>query len=79
MTSTLISVLLPTYEKWKVLVSLAKKIYFYCKFSRFRTFYILKTSLERKKNFRLSHSVVGIAGVAVGFWTNFEVQLAQSG
>jgi hypothetical protein len=26
-----------------------KKSFFYCKFSRFRTFYTLKTSLERKK------------------------------
>jgi hypothetical protein len=47
---------------------------FYCKFSHFRTFYTEKTSLERKKNFRLSR---GVAGVGVGFWTKFEVQLAQ--
>jgi hypothetical protein len=39
--------------------------------SRFRTFYTKKTSLEQIKNFRLSR------GVAVGFWTKFEVQLAQ--
>jgi hypothetical protein len=47
------------------------KILFYCKFSRLRTFYTEKTSLERKKIFRLSRSV------AVGFWTKFEAQLAQ--
>jgi hypothetical protein len=46
-----------------------KKIIFYCKFSRFRTFYIEKSSLERKK-IRLSR------GVAGGFWTKFEAQLA---
>jgi hypothetical protein len=39
--------LLFTYEIWKVLVSLA---FFFCKLSRFRTFYTKKTSLERKKN-----------------------------
>jgi hypothetical protein len=44
---------------------------FYCKFSRFRTFYTSKTSLERKQNFRLSR------GIAGGFWTKFEAQLAQ--
>jgi hypothetical protein len=53
---------------------LQKKKFFYCKFSRFRTFYTLKTSLERKKIFRLSR---GVAGLAVGFWTKFEAQLAQ--
>jgi hypothetical protein len=36
--------LLSTYEIWKVLVSLAEKNY--CRFSRFRTFYTEKTSLE---------------------------------
>jgi hypothetical protein len=30
--------LLSTYEIWKVLVSLAEFCFFYCKFSRFRTF-----------------------------------------
>jgi hypothetical protein len=49
-----------------------KKIY--CKFSRFRTFYTYKMSLERKKFFRLSR---GVAGVAGGFWTKFEAQLAK--
>jgi hypothetical protein len=41
----------------------------YCKFARFRTFFYRKTSLERKKNFRLSRGVAGIAGVAMVFWT----------
>jgi hypothetical protein len=54
------------YEIWKVLISYANY-----KFSRFRTFYTLKTSLERKKNFRLSR------GVAGGYWMKFEAQLAQ--
>jgi hypothetical protein len=54
-----------------------KKYFFYCKFSRFMTFYTLKTSLERKKNFRLSRGVAGLAGLAVGFWKKFEAQLAQ--
>jgi hypothetical protein len=34
----------------------------------------VKTSLERKNLFRLSR---GVVGVAVGFWTKFEAQLAQ--
>jgi hypothetical protein len=32
---------------------------------------LAKMSQERKKKFRLSR------GIAVGFWTNFEAQLAQ--
>jgi hypothetical protein len=56
---------------WKVLVSLAKKIFFFQKFSNFKTFYTKKTSLERKNVFRLSRDI------ASGFWTKFEAQLAQ--
>jgi hypothetical protein len=37
----------------------------------------VKTSLDRKNNFRLSRGVAGIAGIAGGFWTKFEAQLAQ--
>jgi hypothetical protein len=47
---------------------------FDCKFSRLRTFYTKKTSLERKKKIRPSS---GVAGLVVGFWTKFEAQLAQ--
>jgi hypothetical protein len=62
--------LLSPYELSKVLISLAKIIIFYCKFSRFRTFY-KKNELRAKKFFRSSR------GLAVGFWTKFEAQLAQ--
>jgi hypothetical protein len=42
-----------------------------CKFSRFRTFYTQKNEFRAKKKFRLSR------GVAMGFCTKFEAQLAQ--
>jgi hypothetical protein len=54
--------ILSTNEIRNVLVSLA--IFFYCKFSHYRTFYTSKTSLERKKKFRLSRGVAGDAGIA---------------
>jgi hypothetical protein len=40
-------------------------------------FLYLKNEFRAKKNFRLSRGVARIAGVAVGFWTKFEAQLAQ--
>jgi hypothetical protein len=48
----------------------------------FEGFLYLKMSLEPKQNFRLSRgarrvAVVGVVGVADGFWTKFEAQLAQ--
>jgi hypothetical protein len=58
--------LLSTYEIWKVLASLAN-------FHVLSLFIYLKTSLERKKNFRLSR------GVAGGFSSKFKAQLAQPG
>jgi hypothetical protein len=47
----------------KVLVSLAKKNY--CKFSRFRSFYLKKQKKRKKKNSRPSRGVACFAGVAV--------------
>jgi hypothetical protein len=56
-----------TYDIWKVLVSLAN-IFFIANFHVLGLFIPKK---ERKTKFRLSR------GVAGGFWTKFEVQLAQ--
>jgi hypothetical protein len=50
--------LLSTYEIWKVLDSLA---FFFCKFSRFRTFYTKTTSSERKKN-SVCHAALPVFG-----------------
>jgi hypothetical protein len=54
-----------TYEIWKVLVSLAKKIFI-------ANFHVLEHFIPKnEKKIRLPR------GVAVGFWTKFEAQLAQ--
>jgi hypothetical protein len=37
----------------------------------------LKNEFRAKNFFRLSRDVDGIAGIASGFWTKFEAQLAQ--
>jgi hypothetical protein len=61
--------LLSTYEIWKELVSLAKKISL--QIFTFSDFLYLKTEFRAKFFFRLSR------GIAGGFWTKFEAQLAQ--
>jgi hypothetical protein len=58
-----------TFHIWNM-----ESIGFTCKkISRCRTFYTEKNDRAKKK-FRLSR---GVAGIAVGFWTKFEAQLAQ--
>jgi hypothetical protein len=64
---------LSTYEIWKVLLSLAKKFFFFLQIFRFQDFLYRKNELRAKK-IRLSR---GVAVVAVGFWTKFEAQLAH--
>jgi hypothetical protein len=62
--------LLSTYEIWKILILLAKKNFFIANFHVLGLF-IPKNEFKAKFFFRLSR------GVAGGFRTKFEAQLAQ--